>query len=244
MLLRAKGEARGMRIAICDDEAIFRTYLRGLLVKDSFARGTDIQVAEYADGEALLEAAAAEGPPDVVFLDIRMPGMDGLETAGRLRQRGDRCLIVFLTSLSEYARKGYEVRAFRYLLKEEAERELSRVMEDCRRELGEGAWFSFAQGHQTFRVPTGDILYFESRKRVVLLHTAGESYSFYQKLDALERELEGSGFLRCHRSFLVQERYVRSWMGRSLWLEDGTEVPISRGCEKEVNRRLMLRKGQ
>lgn len=233
-----------MRIAICDDEAIFRTYLRGLLVKDSFARGKDIQVAEYADGEALLEAAAAEGPPDVVFLDIRMPGMDGLETAGRLRQRGDRCLIVFLTSLSEYARKGYEVRAFRYLLKEEAERELSRVMEDCRRELGEGAWFSFAQGHQTFRVPTGDILYFESRKRVVLLHTAGESYSFYQKLDALERELEGSGFLRCHRSFLVQERYVRSWMGRSLWLEDGTEVPISRGCEKEVNRRLMLRKGQ
>ena len=233
-----------MRIAICDDEAIFRTYLRGLLVKDSFARGTDIQVAEYADGEALLEAAAAEGPPDVVFLDIRMPGMDGLETAGRLRQRGDRCLIVFLTSLSEYARKGYEVRAFRYLLKEEAERELSRVMEDCRRELGEGAWFSFAQGRQTFRVPTEDILYFESRKRVVLLHTAGESYSFYQKLDALERELEGSGFLRCHRSFLVQERYVRSWMGRSLWLEDGTEVPISRGCEKEVNRRLMLRKGQ
>lgn len=233
-----------MRIAICDDEAIFRTYLRGLLVKDSFARGTDIQVAEYADGEALLEAAAAEGPPDVVFLDIRMPGMDGLETAGRLRQRGDRCLIVFLTSLSEYARKGYEVRAFRYLLKEEAERELSRVMEDCRRELGEGAWFSFAQGHQTFRVPTRDILYFESRKRVVVLHTAGESYSFYQKLDALERELEGSGFLRCHRSFLVQERYVRSWMGRSLWLEDGTEVPISRGCEKEVNRRLMLRKGQ
>ena len=79
---------------------------------------------------------------------------------------------------------------------------------------------------------------------MVVLHTAGESYSFYQKLDALERELEGSGFLRCHRSFLVQERYVRSWMGRSLWLEDGTEVPISRGCEKEVNRRLMLRKGQ
>ena len=155
-----------MRIAICDDEEIFRMYLRNLLIKDSFTRGTDIQVAEYADGEALLEATQVSAErPDVVFLDIRMPGMDGLETAKLLRQRGEKCLIVFLTSLSEYARKGYEVRAFRYLLKEEAERELSRVMEDCRGELEEACWFSFAQGHQTYRVPREEILYFESRKR-------------------------------------------------------------------------------
>ena len=186
-----------MRIAICDDEAVFRTYLRDILVKDSFARGTDIQVAEYADGEALL--AALEAPDDyadIVFLDIRMPGMDGLETARALRQRGEKCMIVFLTSLSEYARKGYEVRAFRYLLKEEAEGELTRVMEDCSRELGEACWFSFAQGHQTCRVPREDILYFESRKRVVVLHTGRESHAFYRKLDELERELEGGGFLR------------------------------------------------
>ncbi len=233
-----------MRIAICDDEEIFRTYLRELLVRDSFTRGTDIQVAEYADGQALLRALEAGAERlDVVFLDIRMPGTDGLEVARILRQRGEKCLIVFLTSLAEYARKGYEVRAFRYLLKEEAERELPRVMEDCGRELGEASWFSFVQGHQTYRIPTEDILYFESRKRVVLLHTARESHSFYQKLDALERELESGGFLRCHKSYLVQERYVRSWMGNRLWLEDGTEIPVSRGYEKEVNRRLMLRRG-
>ena len=148
-------------------------------------------------------------------------------------------MTVFLSSLSEYARKGYEVRAFRYLLKEEAERELSRVMEDCGRELGEACWFSFAQGQQTCRGPREDILYFESRKRGGVLHTGRESHAFYRKLD----ELEGGGFLRCHKSYLVQERYVRGWKGRSLWLEDGTEVPISRGYEKEVNRRLMLRKG-
>lgn len=115
-----------MRIAICDDEEVFRTYLRNLLALDSFTGGTDIQVTEYAGGEALLaDLETAAESLDVVFLDIRMPGMDGLETARLLRQRGEKCLIVFLTSLLEYARKGYEVRAFRYLLKEEAEWELS-----------------------------------------------------------------------------------------------------------------------
>lgn len=233
-----------MNIVICDNEEIFRTYLRNLLVKDSFFGGTDIQVEEYADGEALL-ASWDEGRirPDILFLDIRMPGLDGMETARALRQKGAKCLIVFLTSLSEYAREGYEVRAFRYLLKEEAERELGRVMEGCRKELGKENWFSFTQGHQIYRIPVEDIFYFESKKRLVLAHTAKESYSFYRKLDILEGELQGGGFLRCHRSYLVQERYVRSWKGSSLQLKDGTEVPISRGYEKEVNRRLMLRKG-
>lgn len=234
-----------MNIAICDDEEIFRTYLRELLVRNSFAGGIDIQVEEYAGGEALLGADREKKfRPDIIFLDIRMPGLDGMETARVLRRRGTKCLIVFLTSLSEYAREGYEVRAFRYLLKEEAERELGRVMEECRRELGEENWFSFTQGHRVYRIPIEDILYFESKKRLVLVHTTKESYSFYRKLDMLEGELQGGGFLRCHRSYLVQERYVRSWKGNSLQLKDGTEVPISRSCEKEVNRRLMLRKGQ
>lgn len=233
-----------MNIAICDDEKIFRKCLRELLVKDNFAGGADIRVEEFESGEALLNACEKGTTRyDILFLDIRMPGLDGLETARALRQKGEKCLIVFLSSLAEYARKGYEVRAFRYLLKEEAERELGKVMEACRKELGEERWFSFAQGHETYRISLEDILYFESKKRLILLHTETESYSFYQKLDEVEGKLEGGRFLRCHRSYLVQERYVRSWKGNSLWLTDGTELPISRGYEKEVNRRLMLRKG-
>ncbi|HBA47641.1 MAG TPA: hypothetical protein DCZ91_07535 [Lachnospiraceae bacterium] len=233
-----------MNVAICDDEEIFRRHFRELLLRESFTRNMDIRVWEYSCGEALLEACVGrEDRLDVIFLDIRMQGVDGMETARRLRQQGERGLIVFLTSLSEYARKGYEVRAFRYLLKEEADRELGRLIEECAQELGEEAWFSFSQGHCHYSIPRADILYFESRKRLIYLFTASQSYSFYQKLDVLEAQLAGNGFLRCHRSFLVQERYVRSWRENTLWLEDGRELPISRGCEKEVNRRLMLRKG-
>ncbi len=233
-----------MNIAICDDEDIFRKHFRELLLKESFVQNTDIQVWECASGEELLAACSEAGfHADVIFLDIRMKGMDGMETARILRQRGEKCLLVFLTSLSEYAAKGYEVKAFRYLMKEDADRELGQMMKECVRELEGEAWFAFSRGHCHYSVPRADILYFESRKRQVYLYTEVREYSFYEKLDAVEALLAGKGFLRCHRSFLVQERYVRGWKDNALWLENGRELPISRAYEKEVNRRLMLRKG-
>lgn len=232
-----------MRVAICDDEKVFRAHLKELLVKDSFAKGADITVSEYACGEDLLKAYTGEPAfcADILFLDIRMQGMDGLETARRLREQNCNCLIIFLTSLAEYARKGYEVKAFRYLLKEEADREIGRVMEECRRELGAEEYFSFTWERCNYSIHKKDILYFESRKRLIYLYTAKRKYQFYQKLDYLEEQLAQSGFLRCHRSFLVQERYVKGWRENVLWLEDGTELPVSRTYEKEVNRKLMLR---
>lgn len=230
-----------MHVIICDDESIFRRHLRELLVKDCFTKNVDIQVSEYADGTKLLKDyrnGLAEA--DILFLDIRMKDMDGLEAARLLRAEGMEGLIVFLTNLAEYARTGYEVRAFRYLLKDEADEKIGQVMDACRGELEAESYFTFSCEHRILSVPKAEILYFESRKRVIFLHTARKEYQFYQKMDVLEEQLGKEGFLRCHRSFLVQERYVRSWQDQSLWLEDGTRLPVSRSCEKEVNRRLML----
>lgn len=233
-----------MHIAICDDESIFREHLRKLLINYSFRENIDIHISEYVNGEALLNAVRSHDMEDILFLDIRMDGTDGMETARLLREQGCKCLIVFLTSLTEYVQKGYEVKAFRYLLKEQVANELDKVMDACRQELGAEEYFSFSYERCGYRVPRQDILYFESRKRLIVLHGRSGTYQFYQKLDVLENQLEGGGFLRCHKSFLVQERYVRSWKENALWLEDGTELPISRTYEREVNRRLMIRAGE
>lgn len=257
-----------MHIAVCDDEDIFREYLKRLLLEYSFRIHEEIFVSEYASGQSLLEAyssyknssyknALCKNPScqnssyknsscktevwDVIFLDIRMEGMDGMKTAELLRAQGCGCLIVFLTSLVEYAPKGYEVRAFRYLLKEQARSDLGRVLDACRQELSVETYFSFCYERRSYSILKRDIRYFESRKRLVFLHAAEQTYQFYQKLDDLEKQLSEEGFLRCHRSFLVQERYVRSWRENALWLEDGTELPVSRTYGREVNRRLMLR---
>lgn len=234
-----------MQIAICDDETIFREYLKKLLLEYSFSSNTDISVQEFTEGETLL-AAHSEGllsKTDVLFLDIRMGKTNGLETARRLRDGGCRCLIIFLTGLTEYLQKGYEVRAFRYLLKEQAQKELAGIMDACRRELESEEYFVFSSDRSRYSIHKKDILYFESRKRIVCLFGVNENYQFYEKLDTLEKQLCRDGFLRCHRSFLVQERYVKGWRDNRLWLENGTELPVSRSYEKTVNQRLMLRQG-
>ncbi len=101
-----------MKVAVCDDEPVYRLYLREILARESLVRNLEIEVTEYAGGEALLEAYTRDPlSMDIVLLDILMPGMDGMETAKALRKRGAGCVIVFLTSLEDFARQGYEVRA-------------------------------------------------------------------------------------------------------------------------------------
>lgn len=233
----------GIQAAVCDDEPVFRSHIRELLVQDSIKNGYDLYVREYADGSELLSSFEEGQNMDVLFLDIRMKKKDGMETARILRERGCGCLIIFLTSLSEYMQKGYEVKAFRYLLKEQADSELEGVMRECRRELATDSFFVFSFEHKNYSVRKTDILYLESSKRLILLHTAREVFRFYQRLDNLEEQLAQDGFLRCHRSFLVQEGCVKGWKEDELWLENGERIPVSRSYEKEVNRRLMLRMG-
>lgn len=232
-----------MQIVICDDEPVLRGHIRRLLTQDSFEQEYDLTVSEYDSGEALLSAIQQGLTVDVLFLDIMMAGMDGMETARRLRQMGSGCLIVFLTSISAYMQEGYEVKAFRYLMKDQMDTHLKRVMEACRQELSAPAWFTFTCEHENRSLPLSDILYLESDKRLIYLHTLSDTYRFYEKLEHLEAQLAGKGFLRCHRSFLVREACVAGWKGQKLWLKNGTELPVSRTYEKEVNRRLMLRTG-
>ncbi|MCD8068807.1 MAG: LytTR family DNA-binding domain-containing protein [Lachnospiraceae bacterium] len=248
-------------IAVCDDEPVFTEHIRNLLVSDSILKGYELNIGIYQSGEALLKAWENGCLFDVIFLDIlldagmpqkRIQGervsenqgtngtLNGFETAELLRKAGCGSLLVFLTSLSSYVQKGYEVRAFRYLLKSQMELEITRVMEDCRRELAAENYFQFTCEREICRVRKKDIYYLESNKRMVYLHTEKQTYHFYRKLDELEAEFCGDAFLRCHKSYLVQVRHVAGWKEKQLRMENGAVIPISRAYRDEVNRRLLL----
>lgn len=197
-----------MRIVICDDEAGYRQLLHEKILHDSFVNGYDAEILEFEGGEELVSSDSAQAA-DVYLLDIQMgQGTDdGIQTARHLRRRGEKGLIIYITGFIDYVQTGYEVKAFRYLLKSQISDKLPQVLADIRQELYGEEVFSFQSGRETVRVKQRGILYIESDKRQLHLVAQGAEYRFYGMLEEAQKEL-GEQFLRCHRSFLVNMEWI------------------------------------
>ena len=228
-----------MRIAICDDELRYRRMIHEKLLQDSICHDYEAEISEYASGAELLAAMERGYSADVFFLDIQMEGGDeGIRLGRALRRRGVDGLIVYITGFIDYVQIGYEVKAFRYLLKSQIAEGLPKVLGDIRQELS-GSSYLFQAGGESLRVDKRDILYLESRIRILRLVTAEREYSFYDSLDHAQQEL-GESFMRCHRSFLVNIDRIRRYSSSEIVLEGDVPIPVSRSYGKAVRQRLML----
>lgn len=214
-----------MRVAICDDDKESRARLHGLIQKQK----PDCQVVCFDRGRELLEAAKTF---DIVLLDIRMEEMNGIEVARALRAAQARTILIFVTALKEYAAEAFEVSAFYYLLKPVEPEKFRRVFESAYREarrragLGNGQLL-FQTRTRSFVVHKQEILYVESRKRKVEIHTLRESITVYATMKGMEEQL-GEGFFRCHRGYLVNMAYVAEYGTGTVRLQNGESVYLAR----------------
>ena len=208
------------KIAICDDEPLHIDKIRNILL--------DEETDNYTDPAVLLNAITAGKRYDVLFLDIMMPEIDGISLARELRELDEDMLIVFITSKIEFMQTGYEVRAFRYLLKEQIEAGLPKIWKDIEKELLDRAdtYFTYEFERKTYRCPCRDILYLESNLRRIILHTNRDTSVLYGKLDDLA--IKYPMFVRIHKSFLVNRRHIRSISAGMVVLSNGDILPVSR----------------
>lgn len=216
-----------MRIGVCDDSREVRELIfwkvRGLYPAET--------VTVYESGAALL---AENALPDILFLDIRMPPPDGMETARRLRERSDATELIFVTAFRDYVFEAFDVGAFHYLLKpfsdEKFAQVLNRAVEQCRkRESGSGqrrpSLLVMSKGmHRT--VYLSDIVYAEVYDRRIVLHTVEEDIEYYGRMKELQKKA-GEDFCRTHRGYLVNLDYVERYDAATVWLKRG-EVPVAR----------------
>ncbi len=245
-----------MRVLVVDDEAPARERLRQLLDDiDGFECSGDA-----ANGEAAL-AIVNEHPPDIVLLDIRMPGMDGIQTAHHINALNEPPAIVFTTAYDEYAIEAFDARAIGYVLKpvrraklEAALAQAARLARSALREAADAAGVESRRKHICARttdrmtlIPIDDISHFVADQKYVLVkHTRGETL-IDESLKSLEEEFDDL-FVRIHRSALVAvdkvERVEKTRDGRTrIVMRDGSqasdkELIISRRHIANVRRRL------
>lgn len=226
-----------MKIAICDDLETERQILRNALADFFDREGMQVQLCEFTSGEALLK----DYTPDtfsLVFLDVYMGGITGVETARRLRQMDPNCLMVFITTSLEHGADAFDVDAFHYLVKPLNVEKLTSVMRRWKDILSEIQTVTLKCSRREQLVPVREILYIEVSGRVSTVHTLNEVIPTSMTLSSLEALLPAEQFVKPIRYLLAALRYVQNVGDTQLTLTDGTQLPIARAERENLRQAL------
>ncbi len=224
-----------MRIAICDDSQIDRSVIKDFLHTYMTEKSIPIVMTEYENGMNLIYDIEDGGYYELVFLDIYMDKIHGMDIARNLRKVGYTGKIVFLTSTAEFAVDSYEVEAVGYLLKPHDYGKLSSLLDRIidRTNIGQ---FHVTVRNTIYSIPFSEIMYVESRNNVCILHRSDQSeYTVYKKLSEIEAQLNDNRFLRCHQSYLVNMSYIAK-ADKQFELTTGHVVLIRQRSQKEIKR--------
>ena len=225
-----------INVAICEDVAAERDYLIGLLQKWEQLGGHILQISAFLSAERFWSAYEDGYRPELLLLDVEMPGQNGMELAKRLRQLHDDTPLVFITGYSDYMAEGYDVAALHYLLKPVSEQALERVLNRTLEQLQHQRKFLLCTSDGvTQKLYFDEILYVEVLSHTVTIHgDRGKDYLLHMTIRELEQEL-GNTFCRCHRSFLVNLVRIHQIKKTDILLDSGVVVPMSRRLAADVN---------
>ncbi len=220
-----------MKIAVCDDEKHFIAKFKDIM--DKLYNSLDIITDEFSQGDELLRRFRSS-PYDIIFLDIEMPGMDGITLARKLRALSDEVCIVFLTGHVEYAIQGYEVNALRYLTKPADESKVREVIDYVlsKQANAKQLWLKTSDGDVKLRL--SDVLFIESQNQNIAVNTSDDTYVVRGNISDYEERLAPEGFFRIHRGYLISLDKVIRITGKEVIMEDGTPLPVSRTRESKL----------
>lgn len=230
-----------IKIALVDDNQKDLAVMQGYLDAAAAGGSLNLSVDSFTDSLEFIETY--NGKYDIVFLDIEMPMLDGLELARKLRKMGSDCCIVFITNMPQYALQGYEVEALAYLIKPVKSFNFIQVLKKAverTKNRREGDASIVINTRQEVKVlPSSTILYIEVENHNLVFHTTdGGEYRTRESLKAVEEQLSGMNFCRCNNCYLVNLRYVESVIGNTVRVA-GTELLMSRHKKKDFIERYM-----
>ncbi|MCD7946934.1 MAG: LytTR family DNA-binding domain-containing protein [Oscillospiraceae bacterium] len=221
-----------MKIAVCDDELEISTKCADFVTQLAKKHDLSVDVQVYSTGEALLfDMEDVARRPDLLYLDINMPGMKGIEVADTLQANGAETAVIFLTVSKAHMLQAFDVHAFHYLVKEDTdERRFEKIFLDAaaRIQKKKQEVITVSCAGESRIIPVEDIRYFEVKDYILTVYYQNESFEFYSTLGKVEEALLGHGFLRIHRSFLVAKSSIRKVSRKEVELAGGVTLPVGR----------------
>lgn len=216
-----------LSIAVCDDEVIECSSMAKRIKEIMEEMKIPCMIRQFRSGGELLHALDGF---DIVFLDIIMQDLDGMRTARIFREKAPDKILIFVSSSREYVFEAYDVEAFQYLLKPVDDRKLKRVLQKAvlKTERRAQEFIIVSRERQKKKLFLDDIYYFEIKGRVVDVHGQEGIFAYYEQIGELENKLQGKGFFRCHKSYLINLKYVDMYNRQEVILENGESIVIAK----------------
>lgn len=227
-----------LMIAVCDDE--IRECLHFTRQVQSIMQELNIPciIKQYNSGSKLLQAIEEF---DIIFLDIIMCGMDGIETARQLRRNAPDKLLIFISASRQYVFDAFGVEAFEYLVKPVDNSKLRQALlrGSVKLTRQSGDYIIVNKDRQTRKLFLDEIRYFEIRGRLIESHGIGASFSWYGQIGILENSLSGKDFFRCHKSYLINLKYVETYNRQEAVLDNGENIMIAKRRYEAFGRAIL-----
>lgn len=227
-----------MRIAICDDDKVFLLKLKQYL--ENYYKNIDVMIETFNLGEEFIKRSENSNYNyDIIFLDIEMGHIDGIEAAKRIRKNNEDIIIIFLTSHVEFATDGYEVDAFRFLIKPIQESKLRVTLCDIQKKLDINKKILIKDRDRDFLLRYSDIILVEAQNVNIRICTINDEFTIRKTLREFEKEISGLMFFKCHRSYIVNLEFVVDYDNKTITMENNERVLISRNKISEFKTAMM-----
>lgn len=233
-------EIADMKAAIVEDEKVHRELLSLYIEEWGKTRQEEIALWQYEKAEAFL-FAWEEMEFDVVFLDIQMPGMNGMELARRIRQQNEKIAIIFTTGIDTYLQEGYEVEALYYLLKPISRERVEKCLEKVRKKPAAQEYLIVhLLTDETEKLLIAQINFVEARKHTcVVCLNGGREVAVRESLSQMEQLLKEKDFIKSHRSYLCSLNRIRQIGKEQIFFDDACTAPVSRRLYQSVNQEFI-----
>ena len=222
-----------INIGICYDELHYRVNIKDMLGDILSTYSINYKIYEFSSGEELLSNYPKD--LDILIMDIQMKIINGMDTARKIREFDQNLEIIFMTSFSEFMQEGYEVKAYRYILKPISERKISRNILPCINEImkKKNNYLTINVKNYVDRIKIDSIVYIETDRPNILIYTNDNKYTTKMSISKIDKILREHGFFRCHNSYIVNLKLVESMNSNTLKIGE-KYIPISKYRVKEL----------